>query len=45
MVVDDKSELKGILANLNPEDQAKLRIREANDKLVFVPIDHLNEVL
>jgi len=45
IVVDDESEIKKIMDGLDPNEKAKIRIKEANGMLTFVPIDKLDEML
>ncbi|MDD5339683.1 MAG: hypothetical protein PHV13_00355 [Candidatus ainarchaeum sp.] len=45
IVVDNESEIKQLLARLSDSERAVLRIRQANDLLVFVPIDRLGGAL
>lgn len=45
IVVDDESEIKRIHDKLSSEERAKLRIKEANGLVTFVPIERLGMVL
>ncbi|NYZ76803.1 hypothetical protein H0O02_00640 [Candidatus Micrarchaeota archaeon] len=45
IVVDDENEIKRIIDGLSPDEKAKIRIKEANGMMAFVPIDRLGEIL
>jgi hypothetical protein len=45
VVVDSASEIKELLGRMNDSEKAMLRIKQANDLLVFVPIDRLGGAL
>lgn len=45
VVVDGKPEVKRILSSLSEQEQARLRVLQSNDMLVFVPIDRLSDLL
>ncbi len=45
IVVDSDSELKSLLERLSDSERALLRIKQANDMLIFVPIDRLGGAL
>jgi len=45
VIVDDEREVHRILSHLTDMEQARLRILQANDRLVFVPIDRLGDSL
>ncbi len=45
VVVDDKAEVDSILAKMGENEKAKLRLMQANDRIMFVTIDRLSEVL
>ncbi len=45
IVVDDEGEIKKIMESLDRNEKAKIRIKEANGMLTFVPIDKLDEML
>ncbi len=45
VVVDREEEVSKIIASLDDRERSKVRIREANGMLTFVPIDRLGEVL
>ncbi len=45
IIVDDENEIKKIMDSLSREERAKLRIKEANGLVTFVPIERLGMVL
>jgi hypothetical protein len=45
IVVDSDSEIKDLVGRMNDSEKAMLRIKQANDLLVFVPIDRLGGAL
>jgi len=45
VVVDDESEIKRIMDRLGESERAKMKIRQANGMLSFVPIDRLADAL
>jgi hypothetical protein len=45
IVVDDKSEEKGILSSMSRSESARYLVMQANDMLSFVTIDRLSEML
>lgn len=45
IVVDDKAEMNAILAGLDKSELARIRLMQANDKLQFVEIDRLGDIL
>jgi hypothetical protein len=45
IVVDSDSEIKELLGRMSDSEKAMLRIKQANDLLVFVPIDRLGDAL
>lgn len=45
IVVDDENEIRKIISGLSDDERAKLRIKEANGLVTFVPIDRLGMIL
>ncbi|MEW6749163.1 MAG: hypothetical protein AB1295_05640 [Candidatus Micrarchaeota archaeon] len=45
VVVDDKTEENRIIASMGEAERARVRLLQANDMLVIVPIDRLSDVL
>lgn len=45
LIVDDEAEVRRILAGLDETERAKLKIKQANNRVVFVPINRLDEAL
>jgi len=45
IVVDGKPEIKRILSSLSEQEQARLRVLQSNDMLLFVTIDRLSDIL